>query len=168
MGVGAGLYVYVVVVNVHVRYLISWWVLVAITYANFKRPKLKARKAESWACFLWGGGLGEASPSPPARGLVVSSLTDSCILNNGLLLWPPNRAGHYMLPLWFLLSFCLRLSSTILSGRRLDVYHASTHDRGLSENLECRSEMCCTRLAENTERKNSPSGHHRTTLSGYA
>jgi len=31
--------------------------------------------------------------------------------------------------------------------------------------------MCCTRLAENTERKNSPqkspSGHHRTTLSGY-
>jgi len=30
--------------------------------------------------------------------------------------------------------------------------------------------MCCTRLAENTGRKNrqkSPSGHHRTTLSGY-
>jgi len=30
MGVGAGLYMYVVVVRtkVHVRYLISWWVLV--------------------------------------------------------------------------------------------------------------------------------------------
>jgi len=27
--------------------------------------------------------------------------------------------------------------------------------------------MCCTRLAENTRRKNSPSAHHRTTLSGY-
>jgi len=27
----------------------------------------------------------------------------------------------------------------------------------LSTNLECRSEMCCTRLAENTGRKNSPS-----------
>ena len=27
--------------------------------------------------------------------------------------------------------------------------------------------MCCTRLAENTGRKNSPSGHHRTNLSGY-
>jgi len=31
--------------------------------------------------------------------------------------------------------------------------------------------MCCTRLAENTGRKkiakNSPSGHHRTTYSGY-
>jgi len=32
------------------------------------------------------------------------------------------------------------------------------------------SELCCTRLAENTGRKkiakNSPSGHHRTTFSG--
>jgi len=27
--------------------------------------------------------------------------------------------------------------------------------------------MCCTRLAENTGRKNSPSAHHRTNLSGY-
>jgi len=38
---------------------------------------------------------------------------------------------------------------------------------GLSANLECRSEMRCTRLAENRGCKNSPSGHHRTTLSGY-
>jgi len=42
---------------------------------------------------------------------------------------------------------------------------------GLSANLECRSEMCCTRLAGNTGRKkiakNSPSGHHRTTLLGH-
>ena len=41
---------------------------------------------------------------------------------------------------------------------------------GLSANLECRSEMYCAQLAENTGRKkspkNSPSGHHRTTLSG--
>jgi len=29
MGIGAGLYIYdVVVIKVHVRYLISWWVLV--------------------------------------------------------------------------------------------------------------------------------------------
>ena len=27
--------------------------------------------------------------------------------------------------------------------------------------------MCCTRLAENTGRQKSPSGHYRTTLSGY-
>jgi len=37
----------------------------------------------------------------------------------------------------------------------------------LSANLECRSEMYCTRLAGNAGRKRSPSGHHRTTLSGY-
>jgi len=29
------------------------------------------------------------------------------------------------------------------------------------------SEMCCTRLARNTKRNKSPSGYHRTTLSGY-
>jgi len=43
---------------------------------------------------------------------------------------------------------------------------------GLSANLECRSEMCCTRLAGNAgpkkSPKNSPSGHHRTTLSAIS
>jgi len=39
--------------------------------------------------------------------------------------------------------------------------------KGNFTNLECRSETCCTRLAENTGRQKSPSGHHRTTLSGY-
>jgi len=38
---------------------------------------------------------------------------------------------------------------------------------GLSANLECMSEICCTRLAGNTGRKKSPSVHHRTPLSGY-
>jgi len=38
---------------------------------------------------------------------------------------------------------------------------------GLSANFRCRSETCCTRLAENTVRKKSPSVHHRTTLLGY-
>ena len=37
----------------------------------------------------------------------------------------------------------------------------------LSANLECRSEVRCTRLAANTGRKKSPSRQHRTTLSGY-
>ena len=39
-----------------------------------------------------------------------------------------------------------------------------------SANLRCRCETCCTRLVENRVRKiakNSPSAHHRTTLSGY-
>jgi len=41
----------------------------------------------------------------------------------------------------------------------------------LSANLGCRSDTCCTWLAKNTGRKiskkNSPSAHHRTILSGY-
>jgi len=31
---------------------------------------------------------------------------------------------------------------------------------GLSTNLECRSEMCCTRLGENTEHKKVAKNHH--------
>ena len=42
---------------------------------------------------------------------------------------------------------------------------------GLSVNRECKSEMCCTWLTENTGckkiAKNSPSGHHHRNLSGY-
>jgi len=36
-----------------------------------------------------------------------------------------SRCGRYILQLWFLLSF---FPSPILSHRRLDVYHTSTHD----------------------------------------
>ena len=113
-----------------------------------------------------------------------------------MLLWPRKRAGHYILQLWFLSSFffflwppygigqasiflpCdfylssflsfLLFSSPNLSGRRLDVYCLPYFHTwcGLSANLECMSEMCCMRLAENTGRKKSPFWHHRTTLSG--
>ena len=41
---------------------------------------------------------------------------------------------------------------------------------GLSANLDCRSEMCCTRLAGNIGckiKQKSPSGHHRTNLSSW-
>jgi len=41
-----------------------------------------------------------------------------------------NRAGHYIFAMWFLSSsffFFLLFSSPNLSGRRLDVYHTSTH-----------------------------------------
>ena len=70
-------------------------------------------------------------------------------------LW--NTAGHYIFALWFLLRssfFLLLFSSPNLSGRRVDVYHTSIHMVWLSANLGCRSEMCCTRLAGNTGRKN--------------
>jgi len=48
------------------------------------------------------------------------------LLKGLCLLCPSNRAGHYIMLMWFLL-----FSSPILSGRRLDVYHTSTHDVAL-------------------------------------
>jgi len=45
-------------------------------------------------------------------------------------LW--NRADHYIFALWFLSSIFF-LSSPNISGRRLDVYHTSTHDVGICE-----------------------------------
>jgi len=44
-------------------------------------------------------------------------------------LW--NRADHYIFVLWFLSSIFF-LSSPNLTGRKLDVYHASTHDVALA------------------------------------
>jgi len=85
-------------------------------------------------------------------------------------LW--NMAGHYIFVLWFLLSVYL-LSSFFLAYFQpsqtgcLPYFHTWC---GLCSNLGCRSETCCTRLAENTRckkiAKNSASGHHHTTLSG--
>jgi len=72
-------------------------------------------------------------------------------------LWPPNRAGHYILQLWFLLSFFLAYSQRLETGCL--PYFLTW--RGLSANLK--GLKCCTRLAGNTGRKNSPSAHHRTT-----
>ena len=81
-----------------------------------------------------------------------------------------SRCGHYIFILWFLLSFflsCYLFSSPNLSRRRLDVYRTwswtSTHG-GLSANLECRSEMCCTRLIANTGRKKVAKNRHLGTI----
>ena len=79
-------------------------------------------------------------------------------------LWPPcvADADIIFLPCGFFLSFIFFFSAPNLSGRRLDVYHTSTH--GVGSNLECRSEMCCTRLAGNTGRKNDAKNRHLRTI----
>jgi len=100
-----------------------------------------------------------------AIGKMLSPLYVSVIM---AALW--NREGHYIFihvvsSIFLLLSF----SSPNLSGRRLDVYHTSTHDVALVR-IQNLSEMCCTRLAENTGSKKyakSPFAHHRTALLGY-
>jgi len=89
-----------------------------------------------------------------------------------VFLWPPNRQAVIFCRcgFFFLSSSFFLFSSPILSGCTLDVYHTSTRC-GRSANLERRSEICCTRLAEKyrTQKfaKHSPSSHHRTTLSNY-
>ena len=67
-----------------------------------------------------------------------------------------NRAGHYIFALWFLSSsyflsfFFPRLISAATQIGCLPYFCTW---RGPSANLECRSEMCCLRLAANTGRK---------------
>jgi len=65
-----------------------------------------------------------------------------------------DRAGQYIFVLWFLLlpSFFLTYTQPSEIGC-LPYFHTLC---SLSAYLECRSEMCCTRLAENTGRKKSP------------
>jgi len=52
-----------------------------------------------------------------------------------------NMAGHYIIALWFLSNFLSFFSLPNLSGRRLDVYHTSTHGVALvriqNECLKC-------------------------------
>ena len=74
-------------------------------------------------------------------------------------LW--NRETIYIFMLWFVLSFFLLLLFFIAYSQLSEIgclpYFYTWC--GLSANLECRSEMCYTRLAENTGRKNT---HLRT------
>jgi len=90
----------------------------------------------------------------------------SWVLYHSCLLWPPcvADADVIFLPCGFFLSSSIFFySSPNLSSRRLDVYHTSTWC-GPSANLECRSEMCCTRLAGNTGRKNDAKTRHLRTI----
>ena len=83
-----------------------------------------------------------------------------------VLLWPPYGIGQAIIfwPCGFFFFFYLSnylFSSPNLSGRRLDVCRTWC---GLSANLRCRSEMCCTRLAANTGRKRSSKNRHLGTI----
>ena len=86
--------------------------------------------------------------------------------------WPPCVADadiiflpcDFYLSFFLLLSFFSRLISAVAAIGCLPYFQTWC---GLSANLECMSEMCCTRLAENTGCKKSPSRHHRTTLLGH-
>jgi len=91
------------------------------------------------------------------------------VLNS--FLWSPYVIGQTIifLPCHFYLLFFPHLISAVGDWMSSCLPYFYTWC-GPSANLECMPETCCARLAENTGRKNdakTPSGHHRTTLSGY-
>ena len=81
----------------------------------------------------------------------------------------PHSSFFYLLSI-YLLFFIPRLISAVADWM-VTILLVSYTSCGLSANLECRSEMCCKRLAGNTGRKNdakkSSPAHYRTTFSGY-
>jgi len=57
-----------------------------------------------------------------------------------------------------------------LSRHKLDIYHTSTHGVALVRIQDAslkRAARCSIKIQEAKNRQKSPSGHHRTTLSGY-
>ena len=80
-----------------------------------------------------------------------------------VFLWPPYVIGHAIifLPCGFFLLLSSFFTSPNLNRRRLAVCHTSIHS-GVA--LRCRSETCCTRLADNTGHKNSPKNRHLGTV----
>jgi len=78
-------------------------------------------------------------------------------------LW--NRADHYIFALWFLSFFLLfffpRLISAAVDWMSIPCLHTWC---GLSANLRCRSETCCTRLAGNAGRKKVAKNRHLGTI----
>jgi len=76
-----------------------------------------------------------------------------------------NRADHYIFALWFLYFFFLLFFAHLISAVGDWMSTVLPHIWcGPSVNLECRSETCCTRLAENTARKKSPKSCHLGTI----
>ena len=76
-----------------------------------------------------------------------------------------NRAGHYFLPCGFFLSSIYpSFFPRLISGPQVGCLPYFDTWCGPSANLECRSERCCTRLAENTGRKKVAKNRHLGTI----
>jgi len=71
-----------------------------------------------------------------------------------------SRCGNYIFALWFLLSFFF----FFFSSPQRSQSGCLPYFCGLSANLECRSETCCTRLAGNTGRRNDAKSRHLSTI----
>jgi len=81
-------------------------------------------------------------------------------------LWPPYVIGQTII-LFFALRFLSSFFLFFLAQSQRSEIGCRPYFRtwcGPSANLECMSEMRCTRIAEITGRKKSPFWHHRTNL----
>ena len=96
------------------------------------------------------------------HGTLVVSVSQTAALNRGRhYIYSAGRPSRWALAHISSSSFFFFFfSSPNLSGRRLDVYHTLAH----GVNLECRSEMRCTRLAANTGRKKVAKNRHLGTI----
>ena len=112
-------------------------------------PALHVFLCTSIRASLGVGGLGHCNIVLNRFGIIMVAL------------W--NRADHYVFMLLFVLSsFFPRLILTEPPQIGcLPYFHTW---RGLSANLRCRSQTCCTRLAENTGRKKVAKNHHLGTI----
>jgi len=102
---------------------------------------------------------GTAPPSFRPKSVVAKVVHLSyCLLSS---LWLPSvaDAGIIFLSCFLFVLFFPHLISVVGDWMSTILLH--------SANLECRSVMCCTRLAGYVGPKNSPSGHHHTTLLDY-
>ena len=75
-----------------------------------------------------------------------------------------SKCGHYIFALWFL-SFFFFFSPRLISAAAgwMSTIFVYTW-LGLSANLECRYEMCCTQLAWNSGSKNVAKNRHLRTI----
>jgi len=94
--------------------------------------------------------------------IAITATNAANVIN--LLLWLPcvADADIIFLPCGFFLLFFLPRLISAVADWMFTILHTWC---GLSANLECRSEMYCTQLSENTGCKKSPSQHHCTSLS---
>jgi len=81
-----------------------------------------------------------------------------------IFLWPPYVIGQaiYIFMLWFLL--LLLFFPRVISAVGDWMSTILPHMVYISVNLECRSQTCCARLAENTAHKKSPKNRHLGTI----
>ena len=107
----------------------------ALSVLNLDGPK------ETWACTLTPSEMNR--PCAAAMRPFCQITLTTCY-------------GHYIFVMWFLLllsSFVFPQFSAVADWICLPYFYTWC---GLSANLECRSEMCCMRLAESTEGKKLP------------